>query len=139
MFTTFLQLAHAGHAHCTRHEWYGTNEVVWGGAVFTFLQLAHAGDAHAMNATVLMGWCGVVLCSCSFNLHTRGMGLGLGWGGDVDIQLKSHTYVTLRSTPALTEAMSSPASASCANRTDQKGRKNRKNGACGPQMQIPCK
>ena len=26
--------------------------------MFMFLQLAHAGDAHAMNATVLMGWCG---------------------------------------------------------------------------------
>ena len=74
----------------------------WGGAVFTFLQLAHAGDAHAMNATVLMGWCGVGLCSCSLNLHTRGMGLGLGWGGDVNVQLKSHTYVMLRSTPTLT-------------------------------------
>ena len=66
--------------------------------MFTFLQLAHAGDAHAMNATVLMGSGGVGLCSCSFNLHTR----------------------------RLTEAMSSPASASCANRTDQKGRKKRK-------------
>ena len=65
--------------------------------MFMFLQLA-----HAMNATVLMGWCGVGLCSCSFNLHTRGMGLGLGWGGDVNIQLKSHTYVMLRSTPTLT-------------------------------------
>ena len=70
--------------------------------MFTFLQLAHAGDAHAMNATVLMGWCGVGLCSCSLNLHTRGMGLGLGWGGDVNVQLKSHTYVMLRSTPTLT-------------------------------------
>ena len=40
--------------------------------------------------------------SCSFNLHTRGMGLGLGWGGDVNVQLKSHTYVMLRSTPTLT-------------------------------------
>lgn len=42
-----------------------------------------AGDAHDMNATVLMGWSGVGLHSCSFNLHTRGMGLGLGlgWGG----------------------------------------------------------
>ena len=133
----FLQLAHAGDAHamnatllmgwcgwgcvhvpstctswwCTRHECYATHGVVWGEAVFTFLQLAHAGDAHAMNATLLMGWCGVGqcscsfnlhtlvmhtpwmlryswggvgwLCSCSFNLHTRGMGLGLGlgWGG----------------------------------------------------------
>ena len=37
--------------------------------------------------------------------------------------------------------MSSPASASCANRTDQKGRKKeeKKKGACGPQMQIDCK
>ena len=94
---TFLQLAHAGDAHamnatvlmgwcgvglcscsfnlhtlvtCTRHECYATHGVVWGGAVFTFLQLAHAGDAHAMNATVLMAWCGVGLCSRSFNLHT---------------------------------------------------------------------
>ena len=96
---------------CTRHECYATHGVVWGGAVFTFLQLAHAGDAHAMNATLLMGWCGVGLCSCSFNLHTlvmhtpwmlryswggvgwlcscsfnlhtrgMGLGLGLGWGG----------------------------------------------------------
>ena len=41
-----------------------------GVAVFMFLQLAHAGDAHAMNATLLMGWCGVGQCSCSFNLHT---------------------------------------------------------------------
>ena len=40
-----------------------THGVGWGGAVFTFLQLAHAGDAHAMNATLLMGWCGVGLCS----------------------------------------------------------------------------
>ena len=47
-----------------------THGVGWGGAVFTFLQLAHAGDAHAMNATLLMGWCGVGLCSGSFNLHT---------------------------------------------------------------------
>ena len=47
-----------------------THGVGWGGAVFTFLQLAHAGDAHAMSATVLMGWCGVGLCSRSFNLHT---------------------------------------------------------------------
>ena len=70
--------------------------------MFMFLQLAHAGDAHAMNATVLMGWCGVGLCSCSFNLHTRGMGLGLGLGCDVNVQLKSHTYVMLRSTPTLT-------------------------------------
>ena len=54
---------------CTR---WCTHGVVWGGAVFMFLQLAHAGDAHAMNATVLMGWCGVVkiwyvcslLCVC---------------------------------------------------------------------------
>ena len=118
---------------CTRHECYATHGVVWGGAVFMFLQLAHAGDAHAMNATLLMGWCGVGLCSCSFslhtlvmhtpwmlryswggvgrlcscsfNLHTRGMGLGLGlgWGGDVvNVQLKSHTYVMLRSTPTFT-------------------------------------
>ena len=36
--------------------------------------------------------------------------------------------------------MSSPASASYANRTDQKGRKEEKEkGACGPQMQIDCK
>ena len=42
-----------------------THGVGRGGAVFTFLQLAHAGDAHAMNATVLMGWRGVGLCSCS--------------------------------------------------------------------------
>ena len=83
----------------SEYTWGG---VGWGGAVFTFLQLAHAGDAHAMNATVLMGWCGVGLCSCSLNLHTRGMGLGLGWGGDVNVQLKSHTYVMLRSTPTLT-------------------------------------
>ena len=72
--------------------------------MFMFLQLAHAGDAHAMNATVLMGGVGW-LCSCSFNLHTRGMGLGLGlgWGGDVvNVQLKSHTYVMLRSTPTFT-------------------------------------
>ena len=70
---------------CTRHECYGTHGVVWGGAVFTFLQLAHAGDAHAMNATVLIGWCGVVLCSCSFNLHTLVMHtpwvLRYSWGG----------------------------------------------------------
>ena len=74
---------------CTRHECYGTHGLVWGGAVFTFLQLAHAGDAHAMNATVLMGWCGVGLCSCSFNLHTlvmhtpwvlRYSWVGVGWG-----------------------------------------------------------
>ena len=70
---------------CTRHECYATHGVVWGGAVFTFLQLAHAGDAHAMNATLLMGWCGVGLCSRSFNLHmlvmhTPWMWGGVGWG-----------------------------------------------------------
>ena len=48
------------------------------GLKFTFLQLAHAGDARAMNGTVLMGWCGVGLCSCSFNLHT--LVIGVGWG-----------------------------------------------------------
>ena len=107
----FLQLAHAGDAHamnatllmgwcgwgcvhvpstctrwwCTRHECYATHGVVWGEAVFTFLQLAHAGDAHAMNATLLMGWCGVGLCSRSFNLHTLVMHtpwiLRYSWGG----------------------------------------------------------
>ena len=70
---------------CTRHECYATHGVVWGGAVFTFLQLAHAGDAHAMNATLLMGWCGVGLCSRSFNLHTLVMHtpwmLRYSWGG----------------------------------------------------------
>ena len=70
---------------CTRHECYATHGVVWGGAVFTFLQLAHAGDAHAMNATLLMGWCGVRLCSGSFNLHTLVMHtpwmLRYSWGG----------------------------------------------------------
>ena len=70
---------------CTRHECYATHAVVWGGAVFTFLQLAHAGDAHAMNATLLMGWCGVRLCSGSFNLHTLVMHtpwmLRYSWGG----------------------------------------------------------
>ena len=74
---------------CTRHECYATHGVVWGGAVFTFLQLAHAGDAHAMNATLLMGWSGVGLCSRSFNLHTlvmhtpwmlRYSWAGVGWG-----------------------------------------------------------
>ena len=54
--------------------------------MFTFLQLAHAGDAHAMNATLLMGWCGVRLCSGSFNLHTLVMHamnatLLMGWCG----------------------------------------------------------
>ena len=48
------------------------SDYTWGGAVCASLQLAHAGDAHAMNATLLMGWCGVGLCSCSFNLHTAG-------------------------------------------------------------------
>ena len=70
---------------CTRHECYATHGVVWGGAVFTFLQVAHAGDAHAMNATLLMGWCGVGLCSRSFNLHTLVMRtpwmLRYSWGG----------------------------------------------------------
>ena len=70
---------------CTRHECYATHGVVWGGAAFTFLQLAHAGDAHAMNATLLMGWCGVALCSRSFNLHTLVMHtpwmLRYSWGG----------------------------------------------------------
>ena len=70
---------------CTRHECYATHGVVWGGAVFRFLQLAHAGDAHAMNATLLMGWCGVGLCSGSFNLHTLVMHtpwmLRYSWGG----------------------------------------------------------
>ena len=79
---TFLQLARWW---CTRHECYATHGVVWGGAVFTFLQLAHAGDAHAMNATLLMGWCGVGLCSRSFNLHTLVMHtpwmLRYSWGG----------------------------------------------------------
>ena len=69
---------------CTRHECYGTHGLVWGGAVFMFLQLAHGGDAHAMSATVSMGWCGVGLCSCSFNLHTpwvlRYSWVGVGWG-----------------------------------------------------------
>ena len=31
-----------------------------------------------------------------------GHGVGVGWGGDVNVQLKSHTYVMLRSTPTLT-------------------------------------
>ena len=79
---TFLQLARWW---CTRHECYATHGVVWGGAVFTFLQLAHAGDAHAMNATLLIGWCGVGLCSRSFNLHTLVMHtpwmLRYSWGG----------------------------------------------------------
>ena len=46
---------------------YGTHGLLWGGAVFMFLQLAHAGDAHAMNATVLMGWCGVGGVMLTFN------------------------------------------------------------------------
>ena len=70
---------------CTRHECYATHGVVWGEAVFRFLQLAHAGDAHAMNATLLMGWCGVRLWSGSFNLHTLVMHtpwmLRYSWGG----------------------------------------------------------
>ena len=42
-----------------------------------------------MNATLLMGWCGVGLCSCSFNLHPLVMHTpwmlcyswgGVGWG-----------------------------------------------------------
>ena len=74
---------------CTRHECYGTHGVGRGGAVFTFLQLAHAGDAHAMNATVLMGWRGVGLCSCSTctcwwcTRHECYGTHGLLWGGAV--------------------------------------------------------
>ena len=60
------------------HECYGTHGVVWDGAVFTFLQLAHAGDAHAMNATLLMGWCGVGLCSAMNAMVLMGWcGMGL--------------------------------------------------------------
>ena len=104
----FLQLAHAGDAHamnatllmgwcgwgcvhvpstctrwwCTRHECYATHGVVWGGAVFMFLQLAHAGDAHAMNATVLMGWCGVAVFMFLQLAHAgHGVGGGVGVGG----------------------------------------------------------
>ena len=104
----FLQLAHAGDAHamnatllmgwcgwgcvhvpstctrwwCTRHECYATHGVVWGGAVFMFLQLAHAGDAHAMNATVLMGWCGVAVFMFLQLAHAgHGVGVGVGVGG----------------------------------------------------------
>ena len=81
LYSTFLQLAHAGDAHamnatvlmgwrgvglcscstctcwwCTRRECYGTHGLLWGGAVFMFLQLAHAGDAHAMKATLRYSW-----------------------------------------------------------------------------------
>ena len=67
---------------CTRHECYATHGVVWGGAVFMFLQLAHAGDAHAMNATVLMGWCGVAVFMFLQLAHAgHGVGVGVGVGG----------------------------------------------------------
>ena len=70
--------------------------------MFTFLQLAHAGDAHAMNATVLMGWVWGGAVFMFFELAHAGHGVGVGVGGDVNVQLKSHTYVMLRSTPTLT-------------------------------------
>ena len=67
---------------CTRHECYAIHGVVWGGAVFMFLQLAHAGDAHAMNATVLMGWCGVAVFMFLQLAHAgHGVGVGVGVGG----------------------------------------------------------
>ena len=125
---------------CTRHECYGTHGVAWGGAVFMFnlhMLVMHTpwmlryswvvagwGCVHVPStcarwwctrhegySTVLMGCCGVGLCSCSFNLHTLVMHTpwmlryswgGVGWGGDVNVQLNSHTYVMLRSTPTLT-------------------------------------
>ena len=50
--------------------------------MFMFLQLAHAGDAHAMNATVLMGWCGVAVFMFLQLAHAgHGVGVGVGVGG----------------------------------------------------------
>ena len=107
---TFLQLAHAGDVNARNVT--ATVSMGWGGVVFTFLQLAHAGDVHARNvtATVFMGWGGVGLCSRSVNLHTVVMIFGVDSG------------------VASTKAMCSPASASYANKTDQKDRKKRKKG-----------
>ena len=61
---------------CTRHECYGTHGVVWGGCV------------HVPSTCTRGAW---------------GWGWGWGGGGDVvNVQLKSHTYVMLRSTPTFT-------------------------------------
>ena len=50
--------------------------------MFMFLQLAHAGDAHAMNATVLMGWCGVAVFMFLQLAHAgHWVGVGVGVGG----------------------------------------------------------
>ena len=146
---TFLQLAHAGDVH-TRNVT-ATALMGWGGVGLCSrsfnLQLAHAGDVHTRNvtATALMGWGGVGLCSRSFKLahagdvHARNVTATalMGWGGvglcsrSFNLQLAHAGDVHARNVTATVSmgwggAMCSPASASYANKTDQKDRKKEK-------------